>query len=741
MALLLYKFFLHQPFDLTKILSLLLPENFSLFPPVPVVADYATGLFWAVCLLLSALFVGRLVLSRIFKNPASSLEIIVLSAGLGYGLLSYLTLGLAALGFLDRWIFKVGVILMALGCVISFLRPAEKPLLASAWKEQNEILFSTGVRFYLSFLLGFIFLTDFVMAFVPELFYDALVYHLGVPNFYLSAGKLAPLDVMHSKFPFTVQMIYLIGLALKDEMVTKLTHFFTLALISGGMLAFGIRYKKTLWGLVGALIFAATPTVQLNVISSGVDVAGSLFAFLGAYALLISFESGENSRKLLALSGLFVGFALGSKYTAAPVAATLGTVFVVRSFLQKKPIVEILKDAFTLGGIAAVVVAPWLIKDWMETGNPIFPFLSDFFGGTRIAPWRYDMLRGENYGVALNSVKDFLVVYWKLAITERSSLSFQGPLLLGLLPFCVYGLLKERTSSTKTLLWMSGLFLLGALFMTRLTRYWMPGLTFATLGLSLGVAVLLEEKSYFKKTIILFLVSLGILYQMSWVYFIIHSSYEPQNVLLGRVSRDSYISTYHPGMNPNPSIVMYRYMETVFGKEDKVLLVGEEQAFPIRVKHSYSGVFDKGTMVKAADTSQSPEEMHQKLVDAGFTHLMVNLYESHRLGGYGIYDFTPAGFAVFCGFWEDYLEMQHMEQAPLVQGYTNPILLLKIRPDRRPPDVRPVENVVVQFFEKFELPRIGIDSPEKMINFYTSLMQKWPQVGTFRSRLQDLEKR
>src|ERR1044071_5096078 len=110
------------------------------------------------------------------------------------------------------------------------------------------------------FLL-FIFITDFVMAFVPELFYDALVYHLGVPNFYLHEGRLAALNLMHSKFPFTVQMLYVIGLGLKDEMVTNLTHIFMLVLVSGAMLAMGLRFKRPILGLLSAVMFASIPTV------------------------------------------------------------------------------------------------------------------------------------------------------------------------------------------------------------------------------------------------------------------------------------------------------------------------------------------------------------------------------------------------------------------------------------------------------------------------------------------------
>ncbi len=732
------QFYKQSPFPLLAILDTLLPDQFSLLPRLATLLTYAWGLAAALLMAASAAFLGRLLLSQFMKKSGSSLEAFVLSTALGYGLLAYLVFLLGVSRCLYPIALKGMVAVLGVLAIAWFYQREEREFLRSALRELFSSVFPGGAGSFFGVVFLFILATDFVMAFTPELFYDALVYHLGAPNYYLHEHRLAPLDLMPAKFPFTIQMINLLGLALKDEMVTKLTHFFMLVLVSSGMLALGMRFRRRLFGIISAVAFCSIPTVQLNVWTSGVDMGVSLFGFLAAFCFFASVEEEGAFRRWFFLSGVFSGLAMASKYTAAYIPTVIVLSTVVLIFSKKVSLKEALVPLLSFCAIVLAVMLPWLIKNGIETGNPVYPFLSQVFGGTALEPWRYTILKNENRGLPVDSLMKGVHLLWDLTMKERSSLSFQGPMFLACLPFLIVGLIKERPSWLRPLLIFGGLVLVVGLSMTRLTRYLLPGFTVLACLLAFGLESVMLDPSRIRRGGVVLIFILAAFFQMSWAYVLIGSSMQPQNVLLGRESRADYVKRYHSGMNPNPPNQMYRYLEENFPKEKKVLLVGEEMAYPIHVRHSYSGVYDRGPLIRLCEESQTPAELAQKLVDSGITHLMVNLAESHRLGGYGIFAWSPRAFGVFCAFWENHLAISHMEVTEPYPQQRNPILLMEIHPDGAVPQDKKIQNIIGPVYEESEFPRMKIESDQDKLRFYEARLQEWPNIYFLNLRVQEL---
>ena len=120
----------------------------------------------------------------------------------------------------------------------------------------------------------------------PEIFYDSLVYHLGIPNLYRMAHRLYNLpDSLYSNFVMTVEMLYGLAITIGNEIVAKLLHGEMAILLGLAFVAFGERFQTRASGVIAAILFLSMPLVGLNVGTAGVDVAWSFFQFLGAYAL------------------------------------------------------------------------------------------------------------------------------------------------------------------------------------------------------------------------------------------------------------------------------------------------------------------------------------------------------------------------------------------------------------------------------------------------------------------------
>ena len=89
---------------------------------------------------------------------------------------------------------------------------------------------------------------------------------------------------------------------------------------------------------------------------------------------------------MIALCGLLAGSAMACKYTGAvSVVVPLAVMIALRAVAAKEPIGLRVKQAvweLALFGVGALLaVGPWLVKNAVETGNPVFPLAYSVFGG------------------------------------------------------------------------------------------------------------------------------------------------------------------------------------------------------------------------------------------------------------------------------------------------------------------------------------------------------------------------
>ena len=122
-----------------------------------------------------------------------------------------------------------------------------------------------GLNLLLALYLAAISLFTFVLTLAPPSGgeWDSLMYHLAVPQQYLRHGKIVELPYdHHSYFPFTMDMLFLWGLALRGPVLAKLFHWLMLPLCCAALVAIGKRHLSLRAGLLAAALFASIPIVQ-----------------------------------------------------------------------------------------------------------------------------------------------------------------------------------------------------------------------------------------------------------------------------------------------------------------------------------------------------------------------------------------------------------------------------------------------------------------------------------------------
>ena len=226
------------------------------------------------------------------------------------------------------------------------------------------------------------FLALFLQALWPRVSWDANVYHLTVPRLYLENQGFwrIPFNV-YSNWPLNTELLFAMAMAIRSHVLAKLVHF-GLGCLTTILVYRVARESAGRWaGWAAAVLFLANPVVLVEIRVAYVDLASALFFTLAFVLVHRQLESPDDSNRPLVLAGFFAGLAAGTKLTGIVGAFCLAGLMVGTLLKRRTPVKEVFRSVSWLLLPAVVLLIPWLIKSWMLTGNPVYPFLFQVFGG------------------------------------------------------------------------------------------------------------------------------------------------------------------------------------------------------------------------------------------------------------------------------------------------------------------------------------------------------------------------
>lgn len=343
---------------------------------------------FAICV-LAALSIGTALMRRLSPFGISRLEAFTLALSVGLLTIAY---AIFFVGLL--WLHRT-IMVILLGVCFATGAPS---LWHYLWHGRFPAAFNDRLSDLSSleriwvFLLIIINLLAMLLCFVPpfpQIEWDSLSYHLAIPKLYWIEGRIHYVTFSHqAQFPFTTQMLYLLGLGLtnlKSAAVAKLFHWLFFVLCQLTLLSWGTALPHRLLraGVIGAVAFATMPIAFTEATTAYVDLATTAFGLLALYAV-VRFAQQPDGRWLI-LAGIFSGGAMGTKYTGA-LCVVLVIAFALWA-MRKQGVFN--GKALALSVILATAIAsPWYVKNWLWTGNPVFPFAYSIFGGRN---WSADM--------------------------------------------------------------------------------------------------------------------------------------------------------------------------------------------------------------------------------------------------------------------------------------------------------------------------------------------------------------
>jgi len=348
-----------------------------------------------------AFAVGRACLRGLGIQPQTTTEDLALGAGLGLGILAYAVLVLALLGVLRTW--AVAGLLVLFTAAGARQVPGAARDLARAVRNWRPGFWG-GILIAVTLIAA---ATALVGALAPpsSAEWDSLSYHLAAPKVYLRHHRIVylPYD-HHSNFPFTMEMLYALGLMLSGHTLAKLFHYLTFVLTLVAMGAFARRFfpAQPLSGPAAAAIFATIPLVNFEAGTAYIDVALGYCVLLSVHCLGASRSDGAANSRWLALAAVYLGLAMGIKMTAL-VLYPLLLVWVAWDVLrlraasspeaERPPRAAAGRQLLVFAALAVAVASPWYVKTWVYTGNPVYPFFYSVFGGRDWGALQAEMYR------------------------------------------------------------------------------------------------------------------------------------------------------------------------------------------------------------------------------------------------------------------------------------------------------------------------------------------------------------
>jgi hypothetical protein len=414
---------------------------------------FATGFTFVVCLAAGKLIL-QFVPARLTRLEEYFLGFVTGAAGL-----STIVLALTAAGQARRGVFlATGLVIIAL----AIRRGAHRFSSARAdltWK----IIFGALFALYGVLYLGH--------ALEPETSADGVAYHVALVARYLREHHLPRITTnFTANYPEGMEMLFLFAFAFGKHTAAAMVHFLFLLIAPLGLLAYGRRVGSPVAGVIGALLFFISPIVGKTGSSAYVDVALACAVF--AVFLLLEIWREEPRQGLLAAIGICAGFAYAIKYTGG-----LAIVYAVGAVLFN---VRKMRPAFFVAVCSLAIAAPWILKNAIMVRNPVMPFANTIFPNPYMSVW---LERNWLHAQRVRSGVTAMEMPIELTIGGSRLYGVLGPVFL-LSPILLLGLAQP---AGRRLALAALLFAIPCLAAPE-TRYWIPSLMFASMGVALVLA-------------------------------------------------------------------------------------------------------------------------------------------------------------------------------------------------------------------------------------------------------------
>jgi len=455
----------------------------------------------------------------------------------------------------------------------------------------------------------------------PPVMYDSLNYHLAFPDHWLAAGRFIEFP-RHgfSYYPSSYGALYGFALATVGPWAATAIHYWfgVLGALTAASLGSKIGGKTTaVWA---AACYGLTPAVLEVATYAAADLAVAAWGGAALFVLL----TGDHKRRTpgrAALCGFLIGCAVAAKYLALAVVLLPLVIAAVPMFFgagRKQIIRTVLVFAFA----AAIPLAPWLGRNLVWTGNPLYPYLQTLLGGpaTDMSIGGHMMQIGGASAGTLTWAWSAATALVRRTIDPLAQGGLLGPQWLLLLPVAAFTVRRKTQRTFALSLWLftlTGLATWGSL--VQMARFLLPVLIpAAALAGSAAAALVSLPETVLRWS---FRILLATIFFWNATMIVTTQNFERLGIAGGFVAAEDYLqrwASYYPVVD---------YLNQDLPQDARVLFVAEPRSMYVNRPVVVEDPFTTPLLVEMAAGSNSGREIARKLIDSGVTHVLVNTVE------------------------------------------------------------------------------------------------------------------
>ncbi len=363
-------------------------------------------------------------------------------------------IALGGLGLLGTLFFLIGLLRFTLVMILAVLVPAA---LLGVWCLLREIRGSSPHlwRSYFAFLpaaaIALVLIVTLVGGLaepVGDIKMDAIAYHFLGPRVWLRDAVIHVIpDECHASFPAIVETLFAALMAVGGTRAPELFAFLAFGvflLVAGGFaIRLGLDPRGAWWAVA---LIASMPVVYRGSYGGFNDVILS-----GCVLVALRVALDAAGPRDYALAGVFAGLAMGVKYTGIiAFLLILGCAFLYSLAKRAEKPVGFFAGGALFSVLAAVVAAPWYLRNWVVLGSPIYPPpppLLRFFHVKYMNPSAiYSLtafIQKEGLGMG-HDLPAFLLLPFHLTFHPANFLNGAGGVGVALLALAPFGLWMQR---------------------------------------------------------------------------------------------------------------------------------------------------------------------------------------------------------------------------------------------------------------------------------------------------------
>lgn len=500
---------------------------------------------------------------------------------------------------------------------------------------------------------------------IPEITHDPLVYHLAYPALYKIHHGFVPMPFsFYASFPQTIEMLYLFGLSIGDEITSKAFQFgmaASLILIFLGAASRWFQEKRI--GVWAALAFCSPPMIFFNVWNCMIDIGTTLFAFAALTMIAEATEACRESRTarsrtLFILAGLFCGWAMGTKYTAFPLILLIPLAAWMAGRRMFSHDSRFLRYLIMFGMAAFLTVSPWIIRNVLVHQNPVYPFFGTKWGHPPVGEFHM-----KKFLEAAVADQTLLAPFHWLRYERTTAIGADiGPAFLFCVGCLLVSFLPRRDRPPDMMVsccaWLS---LFGGLlwaFTGGLPRFVMPYLAplfflwsrWAVSDAFIGTGVRAAALLIFSVSYVTAAADLTVL--------------KGRHVLLGKEDKETFLTRPH-ALYPSPPYAAYQFIHLTSPPDAGVLVLGDARAYYLHRSFLIGTPHDPSPIVVLARQSTTGEDLYRLLAEKNIRDIVLNAAEARRVHSHNFSDWDEQSERVLREFWSAHIKLafRHVDES------------------------------------------------------------------------------